>query len=92
MRSSKVAVALVPIVRHRLRRVGRGDHEVEQTVVIEVLHDRAARLVEAVDADEVADITKLADIEFRLETSRQIQPEPWNRPGRDIHPASCERG
>ena len=56
--------------------IERGDGEVEQAVVVEILHDRAAGLVEAVDPDQVADVAELADVELGLEESIQRDQEP----------------
>ena len=56
--------------------VERGDGDVEQTVVVEILHDCSAGLVEAVYPDKVADVAKSADVELRLEELIQVEPEP----------------
>ncbi len=57
------------------RVVRRGD-QVEQAVVVEVLHDRAAGLVEAVDPNQLADVAELADVELRVLVTIQRDEEP----------------
>ena len=56
--------------------VERGNHDVEQAVVIKIVHDRAAGLIEAIDADQMSDVSKLADVELRMEELVQIQSKP----------------
>jgi len=55
--------------------VDRGDGDVEQSVVVEILHDRASSLVESVDARQVADVPELTDVELRVAESIQRDPE-----------------
>ena len=58
------AVALVSVKRHGLAWVPRGGDDVQKAVVVEIVHHGAARLVEAVDPDEVADVPKAADVKL----------------------------
>jgi hypothetical protein len=60
-------IPFVVVERHVLGRVEAGDDDVQQAVVVEVVHDGAARLVEPVDADEVADVAELADVHLGVE-------------------------
>ncbi len=61
-------VPLVAVVRHGLHSESkRGHDEVEQAVVVKVLHDRPAGRVEAVETDKLADFAKSADVELRVE-------------------------
>src|SRR5580658_3549612 len=49
-------VALIPVKHHRFSRVHRGENQVEQAIVVEIIHDRATGLIEPIDADQMADI------------------------------------
>ena len=46
------------------RRVHAGEDEVQEVLVVEVVHDGFARLVQPIDADEVADVLEFADRMF----------------------------
>src|SRR5206468_1947590 len=71
------AVSLVAVENNRLRRIpGTGD-EIEVAVVIEVVHDRAAAAVEAIDPDEVANIAELADVELAVEETGEGNQVAW---------------
>ena len=70
------AIPLVAVDAMRLGRVERGDGQVEQAVVVEVLHDRAAGLVEAVDPHQVPDVAELADVELGVAEAIQRDQEP----------------
>ena len=69
-----------------------GDDDVEQAVVVEVVHDRAAGLVEAIDPHQMADVAELADVELGVEEAVQVEPDTGDRPCRDIRPGSCGPG
>ena len=58
------AVARVAVEGHVLGGVKSGHREIEQSVVVEIFHDRTAGHVEAIDAHEVADVSELADVEL----------------------------
>ncbi len=72
----KRRIALVAVVSHWRTGVERAHHDVEQAVIVEVFHDRSAGLVETIHAGEVAHVAELANIEFRIEEARDIEPEP----------------
>ena len=58
------------------------DDDVEQAVVVEIVHDRAAGLVEAIDPHEVADVPELADVELGVaESSSEIRNRGSTLPG-----------
>ena len=70
------AVALVSVESHGHRGIKGRRGEIEQAVVIEVFHDRAAGHVESVDLGQMADVTELADVEFGFEEMIDRDQEP----------------
>ena len=70
------AVARVAVKGHGLGGVEGRHGEIEQAVVVEIIHDRAAGLVEAVDPRQVADVAELADVELGLEEMVERDQEP----------------
>ena len=75
-----------------LGRIEGRDGEIEQAVVVEILHDRAAGHVEAIDPDQVADVAELADVELGLEEMIERDQEPGIDLLRDVRPGSCGPG
>ena len=69
-------VAAVAVEHHRHRVVPGREQDVEQAVVVEVVQDGPARLVEAVDADGCADVAEPADVELRLRPGVEPDQEP----------------
>ena len=57
-------ISPVVVERHRLGRVHRRDRQVEPAIAVEVVHDRAAGLVEAIHARIGPDIPEPADVEL----------------------------
>ena len=58
----------------------RGDGDVEQAVAVEVVHDRAAGLIEAVEPRLMADVAELADVEFGVEEAVERDAETADQP------------
>ena len=83
----KFAVAAVPIERHRLGGVVAGDDDVEEPVAVEVVHDRAAGLVEPVEPGFVALVAERADVEFGVEEIDRSRGETAGRPHSDDSPS-----
>jgi hypothetical protein len=61
---------------HGLGGVPARDDDVEQSVVIKVLHDGTAGLVEAVDTGQVADVAEPADVKHRGQEAVQRDQKP----------------
>ncbi len=70
---SERAVARVVEEAHVLSGIGRRDGQIEPAVVVEIFHHRAAGRIESINADRVADIPKLADVELGIEI--MVQPD-----------------
>ena len=67
-RRSELRTAAPGVVEqiHGTRRIERRDRNVQQAVIVEVLHDGAARLSKLINSDQVPDIVELANVEFAL--------------------------
>ncbi len=70
------AVTAVSIVRHRFRGIVGGDDDVQEPVVIEIVHDRAAGLVEPIEPGFVALVVERADVELGVEETIDGPVEP----------------
>ena len=86
------AVAGVVVVGHGLGGIEGRDGEIQQAVVVEILHDGPAGHVESVDPRQVADVAELADIELGLEVMIQADQEPGIDLVRIFAQASCGPG
>src|SRR5260370_22402150 len=69
----KGSVPLIAVERHGLAWVNRGDNQIQKPVIIKIVHDGAARRLEAVDAHQVSDVLEAADVEFPTETIESHQ-------------------
>ena len=68
------SVALVAVVRHRRIRSEASDDDVEQAVVVKILHDGPARRVEAVKTDKLPNFVKSANVKLRMEETVEVEP------------------
>ena len=69
----------VPIHTHDLRRIERGDHHVEFSIAVEIIHDRSTGLIQAIESDLFSDVAKPTDPIFLMDITIDGNPIlRWN--------------
>ncbi len=71
----KGAITRVAIDGHRHGGIHRRDNDIEEVVSVEVVHDGPTGLIESIELDRRADVTKHTDVEFRMKEPLERQRE-----------------
>jgi len=67
------SVALIFEVGHGDALIEGGRDDIEEAVVVEVLHDGPSGLVEMIQSGEMADIAEASDVEFGVERATEVE-------------------
>ena len=71
----KFSVSQIAEKCHLAGRIKSRNDQIKQSILVKIVHDRPPRLIQPIDADQVSDIPKSADIELGVHIVIQWNPE-----------------